>query len=177
MTCTLEEGLESSRAAAHAALRQRQKELDDEEADIAESRVRYEAERLLQFYDELSDMKIATDIAATIVRFQAAEQSIRKSTTQAVHLTSIPLDDTTDITQYTRLLDTLDALESECQKLSSQVQHLSSTTTSADARLPVLFDHLDSILRGYAENVACAKSLAQCCRENYRMGIETLTLG
>ncbi|OSD04538.1 hypothetical protein PYCCODRAFT_1476093 [Trametes coccinea BRFM310] len=177
MTSTLEEELVFSRSAAHAALQQRQKELDEEEADIAESRVRYEAERLLQFYDELSDVKIAEAVAEMIVRFQAAERSIRGSTAQALQLTSLPLDDTTDIAQYTRLLDTLDALETECQELSTTVQRLSSMVASADARLPMLFGNLGSILRGYEENVACAKSLAQSCRENYRMGIGTLTLG
>lgn len=58
MTSTLEEGLSSGRSIAQDALDKRSEELDAEEADIAESRVRYEVERLLDFYDELSDTKV-----------------------------------------------------------------------------------------------------------------------
>lgn len=59
MTFTVEEGLSSGRTAAQGALQKRREELDVEETDIAESRVRYEAERLLDFYDELNDTKVS----------------------------------------------------------------------------------------------------------------------
>lgn len=59
MTSTVEEGLSSGRAAAQGALKKRREELDAEETDIAESRVRYEAERLLDFYDELNGTKVS----------------------------------------------------------------------------------------------------------------------
>ncbi len=58
MTSTVEEGLSSGRTVAQGALKKRQEELDVEETDIAGSRVRYEAERLLDFYDELNDTKV-----------------------------------------------------------------------------------------------------------------------
>ena len=43
---------------AQVALKVRRQELAAEEADIADSRVRYEAERMLDFYDELNDRKV-----------------------------------------------------------------------------------------------------------------------
>jgi hypothetical protein len=41
-----------------AALETRENELEDEEADIADQRVRYETERLVAFYDELFTEKV-----------------------------------------------------------------------------------------------------------------------
>ena len=58
MTSSLEEELKRSCDSAQVALKVRRQELAAEEADIADSRVRYEAERMLDFYDELNDRKV-----------------------------------------------------------------------------------------------------------------------
>ena len=58
MTSSLEEELKRSGDSAQVALKVRRQELAAEEADIADSRVRYEAERMLDFYDELNDRKV-----------------------------------------------------------------------------------------------------------------------
>ncbi|KAI9000726.1 hypothetical protein BD414DRAFT_11118 [Trametes punicea] len=195
MCSNLEEGLASARLAAQAALRQRQKKLDQDETNIAESRVRYEAEQVLLFYDELNGDKVSERVAVTIMRFKEVERNIGQTMARTLRLTSLPLDDTTHISEYTRLLDTLgkhcmvlqltelpvyriaDALDVECEELTVWVQSLLPHTSPEDRRLSPLLGNLLRILRGYAENVACAKDVVQCCKENYRMAIETLTLG
>ncbi len=48
-----------SKNVARAALDTRRNELAAEEADIAESRVRFEAERLVDFYDKLGDRQVS----------------------------------------------------------------------------------------------------------------------
>ena len=58
MTSSLEAELKRSGDSAQVALKVRRQELAAEEADIADSRVRYEAERMLDFYDELNDRKV-----------------------------------------------------------------------------------------------------------------------
>ncbi|EIW61587.1 uncharacterized protein TRAVEDRAFT_69909 [Trametes versicolor FP-101664 SS1] len=176
MTSTVEEGLSSGRAAAQGALKKRREELDAEETDIAESRVRYEAERLLDFYDELNDTKVAEEVAAIIMRFKEAEHDLAEAIAQTLRLTSAPLDDTTHVTQYTGLLDTLDALEAECQNVRAQVNSLTDAAQPSERRLPQLLRNLSDILEGHEENVGSAKEVVQCCKENYRMGIGTLTL-
>ncbi|KAL1939982.1 hypothetical protein VTO73DRAFT_9317 [Trametes versicolor] len=176
MTSTVEEGLSSGRAAAQGAVKKRREELDVEEADVAESRVRYEAERLLDFYDELNDTKVAEEVAAIIMRFREVEGNLAEATTRTLRLTSAPMDDTTHVTQYTGLLDTLDALEAECQNLRAQVNSLTDTAQTSDKRLPQLLRNLYDILERHEENVGRAKEVVQCCKENYRMGIGTLTL-
>ena len=58
MSSTLEDELASARSLAHAALKQKENELKAEESDIADSRVRYDAERLLEFYDEFHYVEV-----------------------------------------------------------------------------------------------------------------------
>ncbi|TFY67645.1 hypothetical protein EVJ58_g1486 [Rhodofomes roseus] len=53
MSATLESSYEAAERAATAALEQRRAELSVEEADMADARVRFEAERLIAFYEEL----------------------------------------------------------------------------------------------------------------------------
>ncbi|KAI0638488.1 hypothetical protein C8Q77DRAFT_1048857 [Trametes polyzona] len=176
MTSSLEEGLLSGRLTAQDALAKRQAELDAEEADIADSRVRYEAERLLDFYDELGDAKVAEEVASMILRFKTVERGVNEAASQALRLTSLPLDDTTHITQYTTLLDTLDLLEMECQDVQEGMQSLERASTRDERRLTQVLGNIADIVRGYAESVRGARRVVESCRENYRMGIGTLTL-
>ena len=59
MSSTLEDELASSRALARRALEHKQNDLNTEESDITDSRVRYDAERLLEFYDELHEVEVS----------------------------------------------------------------------------------------------------------------------
>lgn len=122
MTSTLEDELGKARKAAQIALEARKEELDAEEADIAESRVRVESERLLDFYDELDGKKVSSlhvltkvaernlskvveDVAAMVIRFRTLERNVGEVTSAALRLSSLPLDDTTHISRYNRMLD------------------------------------------------------------------------
>ena len=71
----------------------------------------------------------------------------------------------------------VDVLEVKCQELSTRVHALNPTAISDEKRLPSLLDNLADILQGHLHNVECARSVAQCCKENYHLGMETLTLG
>ncbi|KAH9899553.1 hypothetical protein C8Q73DRAFT_743465 [Cubamyces lactineus] len=177
MGSTLEDELASSRSLAQAALEHREHELKEEESDIADNRVRYDAERLLEFYDELQDVKVANEVADIIKRFQEVEKSLNEATTTSLRLTMLPLDHTTHITQYTNVIHTLDELGSECRELGAWVHSLPTTATHSKRRLPSLLHNLTDILQGHLENVICARSVVQCCKENYHIGMETLTLG
>ncbi|KAI0650436.1 hypothetical protein C8Q79DRAFT_900519 [Trametes meyenii] len=177
MTSTLEDGIVSGSTAARASLERKQDILHTEEADIAESRVRYEAERLLNFYDDLSSHKIAEEVVALILRFKRVENSVGEATSRALQAVSLPLDDTTHISQYTQLLDTLDLLETECQRLGMHIRSIALDIPTDGSKLSPLLISLAEILRGHEDNVQCAKSVVQSCKETYRMGIGTLTLG
>ncbi|KAJ7682238.1 hypothetical protein DFH06DRAFT_972208 [Mycena polygramma] len=60
MTSTLEACFKSSETAAEANLAARSAELSEEESDISDQRARLEAERNVEFYEELSHDKFAT---------------------------------------------------------------------------------------------------------------------
>ncbi|TFK94275.1 hypothetical protein K466DRAFT_477004 [Polyporus arcularius HHB13444] len=176
MASSLEEELKKSSHVAHSALEIRRKELAEEEEDIADSRIRYETERMLDFYDELSDRKVAEEVAAIIQRFVSLEKVVGEATTAGLRLTSLPYDETTDIQRYNDALDTIGGLEDECQELEADVLSLCGTLSSTEGRLPGVLDSLLDILRGHTENLTSAQSLVRCCKESYRMGIGTLTL-
>lgn len=53
MSAKLESSYAGAKLAAAAAIEQRRAELSADEADIADARVRFEAERLIAFYEEL----------------------------------------------------------------------------------------------------------------------------
>ncbi|KAH9855044.1 hypothetical protein C2E23DRAFT_725656 [Lenzites betulinus] len=178
MTSTIEDGLSSGKLSAERSLKNRQAQITAEEADITESRVRYEAEQLLNFYDELSDAKVAEEVAAMVMRFKTIEKRVGEASAQALHLAMFPLDDTTHISQYNNLLYTFetDSLEADCQDMLTEAQSLLHRTQAPDRTLPHLLQNISDVMQGYSQNVASAKSMVQCCKENHRMGIGTLTL-
>ncbi len=123
MASSLEEELKKSSHVAHSALELRRKELAAEEEDIADSRIRYETERMLDFYDELSDRKVrplysrinslanpskvAEEVAAIIQRFVSLEKVVGEATTAGLRLTSLPCDETTEVQRYNDALHTI----------------------------------------------------------------------
>ncbi|KAI1796094.1 hypothetical protein LXA43DRAFT_988311 [Ganoderma leucocontextum] len=175
MTSTLDVEFMKSKNAAREALDTRRNELAAEEADIAESRIRFEAERLVDFYDELVDRQVAEEVATIILRFKDFERTVGETTAAALRLASFPLDETTDVSQYNIMLNHVDSLEDVCQELETQVLRLSSDVPHS-SKLSTILRDLSNILSGHAENVACTIDVVQRCKENYRMGVGTLTL-
>ena len=68
-----------------------------------------------------------------------------------------------------------DLLEDECRGLEAQILRLSSDVPRG-GKLSIALRDLSSILSGHVENVVCTMDVVQCCKENYRMGVGTLTL-
>ncbi|TBU63229.1 hypothetical protein BD310DRAFT_917025, partial [Dichomitus squalens] len=195
MASTLEVEFENAENIARATLNTRRDELAAEEADIAESRVRFEAERLIQFYDELGDREVADEIATIVLRYKRLEKTVSETTAAALQVSSLPLDEITHVSQYSNVLDQIgtsddgrsvhfsdinvavESLEDECRELEVLVHSLLTTTTSFRSdKLPTVLRDISDIIAGHAENAACARDVVQCSKENYRMGIGTLTL-
>ena len=212
MTSTLQDELRRSRGAALAALETRKNDLAAEEADIAESRIRYEAERLIDFYDELSDKKVCNapclgesiqhitskiteELANLIASFKSLESRVADSTKAALRLTSLPLNDTTHVSQYNHVLNSLgeyprlfdtslprlisgpvDVLEDECQKIKTQIESLMCKLPSSKGRLSELLNSFSHILEGHERSVVGARSVVECCKDNYYCSINAGTL-
>ncbi|TBU33036.1 hypothetical protein BD311DRAFT_653203 [Dichomitus squalens] len=177
MTSALEVEFEKAENIARAALNARKDELAAEEAGIAEGRVRFEAERLIQFYNELGDREVAEEVATIVLRYKKLERTVGETTAAALHVASLPLDETTHVSQYSNILDQIESLEDECRELEVLVHSLLTTTTSFRGdTLPTVLRDISVIIAGHAENAACARDVVQCSKENYRMGIGTLTL-
>lgn len=60
--------------------------------------------------------------------------------------------------------------------MRAQMHALTDNTTASHRRLLQLLTNLSDIVHGHEESVGGAKRVVQCCKENYRMDIGTLTL-
>lgn len=63
MSASLENSYAASQRSAAAALEERRAELSAQEANIADARVRFDAERLVSFYDELLAPQVHSRLA------------------------------------------------------------------------------------------------------------------
>ena len=129
-----------------------------------------------------------------MLRFRRLERIVGEATAAALQVTSLPLDETTHVSQYNVVLAQIgtsddgrsvhfseinvavESLEDECRELEVLLHSLSTATSSRSGRLPPILRDILELVAGHAENAACARDLVQCSKENYRMGIGTLTL-
>ncbi|OSX59323.1 hypothetical protein POSPLADRAFT_1075545 [Postia placenta MAD-698-R-SB12] len=125
MRSTLEAHLDYSRRTAATALEKVSEKLTAEEAGIADARIRLEAERLLLFYDELSDAALSTTAPAIVQGFLKHEEECSRVIPEALALTDCPMDETRDIRDYNMLLDQIDALQSEAGRLQALMMSVS----------------------------------------------------
>ncbi|OBZ70120.1 hypothetical protein A0H81_09651 [Grifola frondosa] len=103
MKSTLEGQLESSKVAAAKSLERRARELSVEEADVADSRVRFEAEHLLDFYEEIGDVEIAQEVPMIVTSFMKLEETCADVSSRVLQLASS--DGNVHVNRYNEILD------------------------------------------------------------------------
>ena len=69
-----------------------------------------------------------------------------------------------------------DSLENEGQRLETQVYQLNEGASPTSGRVRQLLRDISGVLEGYEAGVICARSIVECCVDNYRIGVKTLTL-
>ncbi|KAI0921202.1 hypothetical protein AcW2_006251 [Taiwanofungus camphoratus] len=176
MSTALQDRARTAKLAAHSAIETREKQLLAEENDITDSRIRFEAERLLRFYEELANPAIASEVPIVVQGFLNFEDACSKAVSEAFHLTSRPLDNNIYIHQYSETLKTIDELCSQGEQLESSIHLLSSSATHSDDRVLVVLLSLLPVIRSYCTNLASAQSLVQCCKDSKRIGLQIESL-
>ncbi|CCM01750.1 uncharacterized protein FIBRA_03816 [Fibroporia radiculosa] len=132
MTSTLENRFDNSKKAASDALESRSRELASEEADIADARTRFVSERLLDFYEELSDVKLSGAVPSVVQAYLKVERTYSTTISEAVSLATQSHDEYTDIRVYARVLDHIDCLQQEVETVESFI--LTATDVQLHAR-------------------------------------------
>ncbi|EPS98734.1 hypothetical protein FOMPIDRAFT_1164819 [Fomitopsis schrenkii] len=125
MSASLENSYAASQRSAAAALEERRAELSAQEANIADARVRFDAERLVSFYDELLAPQVADAIASLVQGFLAHEEACSRTLAEALELAERPANERLRITQFNDVLNELDQLLEEAGQLESSITAIS----------------------------------------------------
>ncbi|KAI0797088.1 hypothetical protein C8Q75DRAFT_225705 [Abortiporus biennis] len=106
MTSSLEKCRLSTQQNVSKLLQKRTAQLEAEEAEIADSRTRYEAEQILDFYDEISEERIASRLPVLVDGFIKHEETYNKTMKDAlnvVHLKPSEFDQCNVLLQNLRM--------------------------------------------------------------------------
>ncbi|KIK64757.1 hypothetical protein GYMLUDRAFT_71163 [Collybiopsis luxurians FD-317 M1] len=141
MTSTLDACFKEAEHAAQNDLKTRSEELDKEQESISDQQVRYEAEREIQFYDELASDKFAKEAPKIMQTFLSHGETCTQLEAQALSIASKDLSgsgidyDNMDLMlrEYDDVLDRLGSLLMETFELESAILRL--TVSSAAPKL------------------------------------------
>ncbi|KAF5371342.1 hypothetical protein D9758_004183 [Tetrapyrgos nigripes] len=147
MTSTLEACFKTAEETANKELDERAKSLEAGEADVSDQQVRMEAERTIEFYDELSSDKFATVAPKIMQSFLSHGDACTKLESEALQLASkdlshINLDDYENhpMQPYNDMLEQLgkspsfmsscpESLLGQASELETTILDLTTTTT------------------------------------------------
>ncbi|KAJ3974062.1 hypothetical protein EV361DRAFT_896378 [Lentinula raphanica] len=138
MASTLDACFNEAEETAKKDIKARSDALDAQDASISDERTRSEAERLIEFYGELSSDKFAKDAPKIMQTFLSHGNACADLEAEALRIASQDLDsidfDTVDIMvplrEYNDVLDRLGALQMETFELESAILRLTVATTS-----------------------------------------------
>ncbi|KAJ3811988.1 hypothetical protein F5876DRAFT_75287 [Lentinula aff. lateritia] len=142
MASTLDACFEDAEEVAEKNIKARSEELDEQEDSSSDQRTRSEAERLIEFYGELSSDKFAKDAPKIMQNFLSHGDACTEIETEALRIASQDLNnidfDTVDIMgplrEYNDVLDRLGTLQMEAFELESAMLRLTvSTTTTTES--------------------------------------------
>lgn len=135
MTSTLDACFKDAEKTAQHDTKARSDALDQEEATIEDHRVRFEAEQLIEFYDELSSDKFAKDAPNIMQIFNSHGDACTKLEAEALRIATKDLSnidyDSMDIPlrEYNDVLDRLGRLLEQAFELESAIIRLTVSTT------------------------------------------------
>ncbi|PBK67036.1 hypothetical protein ARMSODRAFT_858689, partial [Armillaria solidipes] len=184
MTSTLDACFKDAEATAKRDLETKAKELEAEEANISDERIRFEAERLIEFYDELASDKFAKEAPTIMQHFLSHGDSCTECESEALKIASqdFDLDYTpgpSPLTIFNSMMDKLDRLQDEAIELKTRISDLdppgndeeNKESTAARTQIIPLFKACLPVLRARTANLAMAQQLIEGAKENYSMAL------
>ncbi|KAJ7129183.1 hypothetical protein C8R44DRAFT_850459 [Mycena epipterygia] len=195
MTSTLDACFKSAETAAEKDLAARTKELSEEESDISDQRARLEAERNVEFYDELSTDKFATAAPSIMQAFLSHGDACTLLEAEALQLaTGLPGltedDYYSPMRPYNAMLDKLEDLQREKARLHTSIVGLTQEDAGAGADTPEedadqpsaraqmihVFSACLPVLEARAANLEMAHELLEGAKENLAMSLHLESL-
>ncbi|KAJ7637208.1 hypothetical protein B0H17DRAFT_1107204 [Mycena rosella] len=194
MTSTLDACFKSAETAAEKDLAARTAELALEAADLSEQRARLEAERRVEFYDELSSDKFATAAPSIMQAFLLHGDACTLVEAEALQLatSTAPAEDDyySPMRPYNALLDRLEELQRERAQLHASIVALTQEDASeegmesdvepdqpsARAQIIHVFGACLPVLQARAANLQMAHELLEGAKENLAMSLHLESL-
>ncbi|KAJ7118566.1 hypothetical protein C8R43DRAFT_1091037 [Mycena crocata] len=193
MTSTLEACFKSAQTAAEKDLAARTNELSEEESDVSDQRARLEAERKVEFYEELSTDKFANTAPSVMQSFLSHGDACTLLEGEALQLAtlipSLAEDDYSPMKPYNAMLDKLEALQRENAQLHASIVALTQEDDGMDtggeefdqqpsARSQIInvFSACLPVLQARAANLQMAHELLEGAKENLAMSLHLQSL-
>ncbi|KAJ3501071.1 hypothetical protein NLJ89_g9506 [Agrocybe chaxingu] len=197
MSTTLDACFKSAETTATNEIDARTKELDEQEAGISDQRDRLEAERAIQFYDELGSDMFAKEVPAIMQLFHSHGDSCDKIEREALKLASRGSPDPNDeepLKDYNNMLDDLESLQTQAADLSNSITKLTSQATpaadnataddstktdesAARKQIISIFSACLPVLRARIANLSMAQELIDSALENASLSLRMESMG
>ncbi|KAF8214103.1 hypothetical protein K438DRAFT_1927286 [Mycena galopus ATCC 62051] len=193
MTSTLEACFKSAETATEKDFTTREAELAEEESDLSDQRARLEAERQIEFYEELSTDEFATAAPSIMQAFTAHGDACTLLESEALQLAtgrSTPAEDDyySPMRPYNALLEKLEEKQREQRELQASIMALTKDDggdilgeedpdqPSARTQMKNVFSACLPVLQARAANLQMAHELLEGAKENLAMSIHLESL-
>ncbi|KAF8204667.1 hypothetical protein BJ912DRAFT_939024 [Pholiota molesta] len=197
MTSTLDACFKDAEVAATHDLETRAKELSEEESELAEQRDRLEAERAIDFFEELGSGTFAKEAPGIMQLFSSHGDSCARAETEALKLAmrnGPDPDDEEPLKAYNDMLQVLEELQHEATSLQDSITKLTESpedatvntdanattvaeTTAARSQVTSVFASCLPVLRARSANLAMAQELIDTALENVSLGLRMESMG
>lgn len=201
MSSTLDACFKGAEAAATNELDTRANELAAEESEIADQRDRLEAERAIDFFDELGSDIFAKDAPAIMQLFHSHGDSCTKIENEALELANHPDPaDENPLKAYNDMLHDLEKLQNEAAELQNAILKLSEGSSvvgvpeggtdgnsetvlnpdeesSARSQVSGIFAACLPVLRARIANLSMAQDLVDSALENVSLTLRMESMG
>ncbi|KAF9462016.1 hypothetical protein BDZ94DRAFT_1310037 [Collybia nuda] len=191
MTSTLEACFQTAEEAARKDLEARAKLVEEEESEIADQRIRFEAERAADLYDELATDLFAKEAPSIMQTFMSHGDACAQLEAEALQLATqgaIEPDEDAPLQVYNEMLDNLDTLHTEAVELESSILRLTSqrpddqeptseNNSTARSQILSVFAACLPVLRARISNLSMAQDLIDGAQENLSISLRMESLG
>ncbi|KJA29763.1 hypothetical protein HYPSUDRAFT_235076 [Hypholoma sublateritium FD-334 SS-4] len=172
MSSTLDACFQTAEATATKDLETREKEVSQEESELSEQRDRLEAERALDFFEELGSSAVETEALKLAMRSEANPE------------------DEEPLKPYNDMLHTLEELRNEATSLQDSITKLTESPPSDDASKPASGDASEAhsqvsnifasclpVIRARIANLSLAQDLIDTALENISLSLRMESMG
>ncbi|KIM76413.1 hypothetical protein PILCRDRAFT_826424 [Piloderma croceum F 1598] len=173
MISSLETTFQAAELSAHNSLDERAKDIAGDEADIADQRVRFDAEQRLAFLQEFASNTLSHEVPDIMRGFLRNGDTCDKVVAEALQVgmqSQKELIGNSSLPLHNEILDKLEHAQSEANRLESSFIHLfDSVQLAASSQIRPILAACLPILRARIANLTTAQSLVESSKDNLEM--------